>query len=205
MKLQYVRTAVLAYNDKYLEKFDGVLRFSKLLEAIDDVDPGIMNSYARLTMHKHLMPIQGVTTDYKLQFCSGIYITDSAEVVMSSSTFTYAGSANAVFTDVSNASDLPNRTVKIIDNITKAVLLENAGKIFVTAGRIELTQIKFESSAIVKIFAEPESRDIAPKFNQLVSIESDQTPGITVTGEVDLIATLGAVGAASYTTFSRHN
>ena len=200
-----VRTAVFAYNDKYLEKFDGVLRFSKLLEAIDDVDPGIMNSYARLTMHKHLMPIQGVTTDYKLQFCSGIYITDSAEVVMSSSTFTYAGSANAVFTDVSDASDLPNRTVKIIDNITKAVLLENAGKIFVTAGRIELTQIKFESSAIVKIFAEPESRDIAPKFNQLVSIESDDTPGITVTGEVDLIATLGAVGAASYTTFSRHN
>jgi len=70
---------------------------------------------------------------------------------------------------------------------------------------MELRHIKFDSSAIVKIFAEPESRDIAPKFNQLVSIESDGTPGITVTGEVDLIATLGAVGAASYTTFSRHN
>ena len=200
-----VRTAILDYNDTYLEKFDGVLRFSKLLEAIDDVDPGILNSYARLTMHKHLMPIQGVTTDYKLQFCSGIYITDSNEVVMTSSEFTYGGSPNAVFTDVSDMSDVPNRTVKIINNITKAVLLENAGKIYVNDGRIELTQIKFDSSAVVKIFAEPESNDIAPKFNQLVSIEFDDTPGITVTGEVDLIATLGAVGAASYTTFSRHN
>ena len=200
-----VRTAVLDYNDKYLEKFDGVLRFSKLLEAIDDVDPGILNSYARLTMHKHLMPIQGVVTDYKLQFCAGIYITDSNEVVMSSSEFTYGGSSNAVFTDVADTADLPNRTIKIINNITKAVLLENAGKIYVNDGRIELTQIKFDSSAVVKIFVEPESNDIAPKFNQLVSIESDDTPGITVTGEIDLIATLGAVGAASYTTFSRHN
>ena len=54
------------------------------------------------------------------------------------------------------------------------------------------------------VYVDPNSFDIAPKFNQLVSIEQDETPGVTVTGEEDTISTLGSVGAATYTTFSRH-
>ena len=69
---------------------------------------------------------------------------------------------------------------------------------------VDLNQIKIDSVATLLIFVDPNSNDIAPKFNQLVSIEKDETPGIVVTGEEDTIATLGSVGASSYTTFSRH-
>jgi len=69
---------------------------------------------------------------------------------------------------------------------------------------VNLTQIQIDSVATLLIFVDPDSNDIAPKFNQLVSIEKDQTPGIVITGEADSIAALGSVGASSYTTFSRH-
>ena len=67
-----------------------------------------------------------------------------------------------------------------------------------------LSEIIIQSSAVLLIFVTPNSNDIAPKYNQIIQIEFDETPGITVTGEEDLIATLGAQGAATYTTFPRH-
>jgi len=80
----------------------------------------------------------------------------------------------------------------------------SAGTITPTTGMVDLTQIKIDSIATILIFVDPDSNDIAPKFNQLVSIEQDETPGIVVVGEEDTIAALGSVGASSYTTFSRH-
>ena len=39
-----VKDAILAYNDTELERFDSVLRYSKLLGIIDNADPAITNS-----------------------------------------------------------------------------------------------------------------------------------------------------------------
>jgi hypothetical protein len=197
-----VRDSILAYNDTYLEKFDGVLRYSKLLKAIDDTDDGILNSAIRLKMHKHVAPITGVKTDYTIKFSSPIYITDTTEQTLSSNTFTYAGQT-CELTDIVS-SVFPNRTVQIRNASTKVIVNSNAGTITPTTGTITLNQIQIDSITTLLIFADPNSNDIAPKFNQLVSIESDETPGITVTGEEDTISTLGSVGAATYTTFSRH-
>jgi hypothetical protein len=153
-------------------------------------------------MHKHVAPITGVKTDYTIKFSSPIYITDTTEQTLSSNTFTYAGQT-CELTDIVS-SVFPNRTVQIRNASTKVIVNSNAGTITPTTGTITLNQIQIDSITTLLIFADPNSNDIAPKFNQLVSIESDETPGITVTGEEDTISTLGSVGAATYTTFSRH-
>ena len=197
-----VKDAILNYNDVNLEKFDGVLRFSKLLKAIDNADKGILNSTVRLKMHKHVAPITGETRDYAIKFSSPIYQTSTTEQTITSSTFTYAGQG-CELTDIAS-NTYPNRIVQIRNATTKAIINPAAGTITPTTGMVDLNQIKIDSVATLLIFVDPNSNDIAPKFNQLVSIEKDETPGIVVTGEEDTIATLGSVGASSYTTFSRH-
>jgi major membrane immunogen (membrane-anchored lipoprotein) len=55
-----VRQAITDYNTTKLGKFDGVLRYSELLRTIDNVDAGILNSFARLEMHKHVTPVTNI-------------------------------------------------------------------------------------------------------------------------------------------------
>lgn len=198
-----VRNAIIEYNDTYLEKFDGVLRYSKLLKAIDSVDKGILNSFARLKMHKHVQPQTGFTADYTIKFSSPIYITDTTEQTLSSNNFTFQGQT-CTLTDIPKTGAYPNRTVQILNAETDAIVRADAGTIYPTTGKIELKNLLIESSDVILIFADPNSNDIAPKYNQLVSIEQDETPGITVTGEEDTITTLGSAGTSQYTTFSRH-
>lgn len=197
-----VKQSIANYNSTNIEKFDGVLRYSKLLKAIDNTDAGILNSTVRLKMHKHVPPVTGTVADYSIKFSSPIYKTDTTEQTISSSTFTYDGQT-CELTDIPSGT-YPNRIVQIRNFTTKAIVNAAAGTITPATGMVNLTQIKIDSIASILVYVDPDSYDIAPKFNQLVSIEQDETPGVTVTGQEDTIATLGSVGAATYTTFSRH-
>jgi len=198
-----IRQTISNYNDIVLEKYDGVLRQSNLLKAIDDTDQGILNSVIRLKMHKHMDPISGTPATYTLQFSSPMYKSDSNESIISTSQFTVNG-IECVATDIPIAGSV-NHQIQIVSASTGNIVIANAGTVYVDEGRVEFTSLQIDSTAEVLIYASPDSNDIAPKFNQIVKIEMDETPGITVTGEEDLIATLGSAGASEYTTFPRHD
>ena len=198
-----VRQAILNYNVTHLEKFDGVFRHSKLLRLIDDTDQGILNSVVRVKMHKHLNPQSGITTDYTLKFSSPIYITDSDEETLSTSNFTVNG-VLCNLGDVLIGDGTNNRSIFLRSATTGDILLSNIGILYPERGLVEINSLKIDSTDTILFFVDPDSYDIAPKFNQLVSIEADETPGIRVTGEEDTIALLGSAGAPGYTVFSRH-
>jgi len=56
-----VTTAVVNYGDTILEKFDGVFRYSNFLRMIEDVDPAIVSSNARIYVLKKY-PIDSATS-----------------------------------------------------------------------------------------------------------------------------------------------
>jgi len=198
-----VRETISNYNDTYLEKFDGVLRSSQLLAAIDNTDQGILNSVIRLKMHKHVEPIVGTPTSYDLRFSSTIYESDSDEEVISTNIFIING-IECKGGDLPIPGDFPNREVVIRSASTNEILYRDAGIIYPRSGRIVMNELTVESSNTILVFCSPDSNDIAPKFNQLVKIELDETPGVEVTGDEDLIATLGSTAASEYKTFPRH-
>jgi hypothetical protein len=198
-----VRQALIDYDAETLNQFDGVLRYSNMLRSIDNADQGIMNSFARLKMHKHVTPVTNVKTDYDMKFASPIYITATNDYTISSNKFTYE-SVTCDLIDIPDPNDFPNRIVQIRNVNSDAIVNAAAGVIYPLQGRVLLSEIIIQSSTVLLVFVTPNSNDIAPKYNQIIQIEFDETPGITVTGEEDLIATLGAQGAATYTTFPRH-
>ena len=199
-----VRQVIVNYNNTTLKKFDGVFRQSQILRLIDDTDQGILNSTIRLKMHKHIFPIAGVVSSYNIKFSAPMYLSDSDESIISSNTFhTDSLGTEGTFTDIAITGST-NRQVQVVSATTGNVIIANAGTVNPTAGTISLS-LNIASTAVIKIYAKADSNDIAPKFNQLVAIElDDPEDAITVTGEIDTIATQGSGGAANYTTFPRH-
>ena len=198
-----VRSAIVAYNTNKLGKFDGVLRYSELLKIIDSVDAGILNSVARLKMHKHIVPVTGVASNYTIKFSSPIYISNSNEQILSSNNF-FVEQTEVTLGDIPIGDGTNNRIIQLLSAATGDVVAANIGTLYPEEGLIQISNINVTSTNSILIYANPDSYDIAPKFNQLVTIELDETPGITITGEQDTIAMLGSTGASRYTTFSRH-
>ena len=67
-----VKDAIIAYNDSELERFDSVLRYSKLLSIIDNADPSIANNITKLMIHHPHSPVYGVSKQYVLNLINPI-------------------------------------------------------------------------------------------------------------------------------------
>ena len=172
------------------------------MKKIDDADQGILNSTIRIKMHKHISPITGTETAYNLKFSSALYQSLEDETVISSNKFTVQG-IECELKDIPITGST-TRQVQVVSVATGNVVVANAGTVDLDNATVSLL-INFDSPEIVKIYAKADSNDIAPKFNQLVAIEFDDPDDAPIiTGEIDTIATQGSSGAASYTTFARH-
>lgn len=209
---QLVTDTIENYNNTELQQFDGVFRHSKLTRLIDTCDPSILNSTVRVYMTKRLVPIIDTPRRYDIVFSSPLYTTRSDEKILISTSFTYNGiemylqdkpqvlGANDPHSDVGGTHTL--EAYKILNN-TKITTISDVGYINAPEGLVVLTG--FAPSAIngdyITFTTVPNSYDIAPKRNQLIKIVMDD---VTVTGEVDTIATGGTPAGIGYTTTSRH-
>ena len=200
---QKVIQIVSDYNDNQLKKFDGVFRQSQLLSRIDNSDPSILNSTARVFMQKRFVPTVGTPTKYELEFSSPLYTTQSTEEVINSSAFTLNGFTH--FIEDINPTGVERHRLQIyrVVNNQKIVSVVDAGFIIPDEGKFILESFNPESFVgdYMTITASPNSNDIAPKRNQLLQIDMNQ---VTVEPQVDTIATGGVVAGIGYQTVPRH-
>ena len=196
-----VSSVVSEYNDTELKQFDGVFRFSKLLRNIDASDPAILNSYMRVYMFKVITPSNTMNNSYDLEFASPIYTTSSDESVMESTSFLISGIAH-YFADakITGSTDRRIYMYKIVDGVRTTVSLD-AGRIYTTEGRVVINNFRPDTTDPIQLTFSPNSNDLAPKRNQLLSIDMTQ---VTVNGEIDTIAVSGSAGTVNYKTTSRH-
>jgi len=195
-----IRGKIVTYAETYLQRFDGVFRYSKLLAEIDSADPAILNSVARVTMYKAVTPKVGQTNYWDVTYSSPIYATSSNESVISSSIFKIGG-VDHILGDVpkTNSTDRTVYLYRVIGGVKTR--LNAVGTVYASAGRVVANGVQPDTTAAVTIYALPNSFDLAPKRNQLLDISSVQS---TVTGEIDTIALAGSSGAITYTTTPRH-
>lgn len=197
-----VNNAVLEYNNLYLNRFEGILRMSKLLTLIDNADPGILNSVIRTTMFKEFRPNPLISSDYTIKFPNRLYISSTNEPTVYSSNFTIEGN-DVRIADESLTGQEPLRRLYLL-NVNTGEKLEsytNIGYANPTTGNVYIQDIKFDTSNKIKIYAKPDSFDIAPKYDQLITISPDE---LVITSELDTVSKLGSTGLSSYNTFSRH-
>ena len=196
-----VRDTISDYNFNELNKFDGVFRHSQLLRAIDNADPSIQNSTVRPYMFMNITPFYNKDNNFSLSFTSPFYQSgQSTNNLISSSSF-LINSTPHYFGDTPISGSTNRRVIvyKIVQgqNVT---VINDAGLIEVDLGKITLNRFRPDDSTPIKITVIPNSLDLAPKRNQLISID---TLSVNITPQIDTIALSGSAGTVNYTTTSR--
>lgn len=204
-----VRNRLQTYAQTYLQRFDGVFRYSKLLSEIDSVDKAILNSVTRVYMFKDITPSNVTANSIDITFASPIYASTSTSSILTSSEFKIGGVVHYLRDTPITGS--VNRNIFLCRRSSGAeVRVANLGTLYAASGRIVINGLLPDTTDIIRLTVLPNSFDLAPKRNQLLDIalsipsgRGDLEPS-TVTGEIDTIAVSGSSGAVNYTTVSRH-
>ena len=196
-----VRDTISDYNFNNLNKFDGVFRHSQLTRAIDNSDPSILNTIVRPRMFQNITPLNNADNNFSLSFVAPFYQSgDSDRFILTSSAFKI-NNVEHFFGDVPiNGST--NRTVivyKVVNNVNVTTIAD-AGVIDVLKGTVTLNSFRPDTTDAIKLTILPNSLDLAPKRDQLISIDNNS---VVITPEIDTIAVAGSAGSINYNTTSR--
>ena len=198
-----VRDTITDYNYNNLNKFDGVFRHSQLTRAIDNSDPSILNTIVRPRMFQNITPsnVSTLPNDFNLSFTSPFYQSgNSTAFILSSSAF-LINNVQHFFGDIPITGSTNRKVIvyKVV-NLENVTVINDAGLIDVLKGTISLNKFLPDATTSIKITVLPNSLDLAPKRDQLISIDNN---GVTITPEIDTIAVAGSAGSITYNTTSR--
>src|SRR6056300_381526 len=196
-----VRDTITDYNFNNLNKFDGVFRHSQLTRNIDNSDPSILNTIVRPRMFQYITPLNNADNNFSLSFSSPFYQSGNSTAFLISSSAFKINNVDHFFGDEPIA-DSTKRTVivyKVVNN-TNVTVISQAGLIDVLKGTVTLNNFRPDTTNAIKITILPNSLDLAPKRDQLISIDNNS---VVITPEIDTIATAGSAGSITYNTTSR--
>ena len=196
-----VRDTITDYNFNNLNKFDGVFRHSQLTRAIDNCDPSILNTIVRPRMFQNITPLNNADNNFDLTFSSPFFQSgDSKSFLLTSSAFKI-NNVDHFFGDEPIAGSTKRNVIvyKVVNQVNTTVIAD-AGEIDVDNGKISLNKFRPDTTDVIKITVVPNSLDLAPKRDQLISIDNSS---VIITPEIDTIATSGSAGSINYSTTSR--
>lgn len=196
-----VRDTITDYNFNNLNKFDGVFRHSQLTRNIDNSDPSILNTTVRPRMFQYITPLNNADNNFSLSFSSPFYQSGSSTAFLMSSSAFKINNVDHFFGDEPIADSTKRNVIvyKVVNQVNTTVIAD-AGEIDVDKGTIILNKFRPDTTAQIKITVLPNSLDLAPKRDQLISIDNNF---VVITPEIDTIATAGSAGSIDYTTTSR--
>ena len=189
------------YSLNELNKFDGVFRHSALLRAIDASDPSILNSTVRPFLFKTLTPINTASNNFSLTYPGSFYVPNGVDESVISSTAVTIGGVTTFFADKAIAGSANRQIFAFrLQDTTKVTTIDNCGTVNPTEGTIVLNNFIADNTDTFRITVIPLSNDIAPKRDEILSIDSART---TITADEDSIAVSGSSGSTTYSTTSR--
>ena len=201
-----IRDTISDYNFNNLNKFDGVFRHSQLTRTIDSADPSIQNSTVRPRMFQTISAkTDSNQNNFTLNYVEPFYQSgQSTAFILTSTAFRLNTNTNEdhYIGDIPIAGSSEKRRLivyKIVagNNIT---VLNDIGEMDVSAGKLTLHSFAVNTNTDIRLTVVPNSLDLAPSRNQLLSIDSQR---VNITPEIDTISVAGSAGAINYTTTAR--
>ena len=196
-----VRDTIKDYNFNNLNKFDGVFRHSELLRNIDNSDPAILNSSIRPRMFQNITPVNNALNNFDLTFTSPFFQSGNSTTFVLNSTSFKINNEDCFFGDepITGSTDRKVIVYKKVagENVT---VINDAGLINIIKGTLKLNNFQPDNTDTIRLTLTPNSLDLAPKRDQLLSIDDLR---VVITPEIDTIAVSGSTGSINYTTTSR--
>jgi hypothetical protein len=167
-----VKNAILNYDLNELQKFDGVLRYTKLTGIIDQADPSIVNNITRLMVRHPHTPQYGVNAQYVLNLINPISQDGGKQgEVFASTGFYIPGSTLIHYLDDDAAGNI--RLYYLNSNLDKVFVNRTQGSIDYEKGLVLVRGLNIVSldGAFFEWQVKPESYDIVSALNQIVQID----------------------------------
>ena len=208
-----ITNALTNYNNNTLNQFDGIFRYSKVLELIDDADTSILSNITTLRIRKSFTPILSSSTNYTVYLSNPLYNPHtghrSAEGgILSSTGFKVNGDAtNIYFFDDDGSGNL--RRYYLVGSV-RTYVDNSAGTTNYSTGQINIDSINISSienirgsaSTVIELTVQPNSNDIVPVRNQVLNIDVANS---TITVTPDTLVGGSANAGVGYTTTSSYS
>lgn len=167
-----VKDEIIRYDDEELQKFDGVLRFSKLSRVIDSSDLSIVSNTTRLTIRRQITPIYNISSEYIINLINPIsQKRETNGSVISSTGFFIPSSTLVHYLDEDSNGNI--RLYYVNSNFDKVVVNESIGTVDYAAGKIVIRNLTITQldDIVFEITVKPDSYDIVSALNQIVQID----------------------------------
>ena len=204
-------SALNTYNTNTLQKFDSMFRYSKIVELIDNIDTSILSNITTLRIRKTFTPTISTSTKYDVYFRNSIYNPHTGHKsasggVLESSGFKVPNDSNVYFLDDDGSGNVRRyylvSGVRTYVNNTQGTINYTTGQITINSLTVaSVENIRGASSTVIELTVQPNSNDIVPVRDQILSID---TVNSSITVEADTFVGGSADAGVGYTTASSY-
>lgn len=172
---QEVRSSILDYNDTVLQKFDGILRYSRLIRAIDDSDSSIINNITTIKLRRIVDAIFNTSVSYTVQLNNPIFTAGVPEEAVLTEGFYIANDNVIHYIDDDGNGNLRLFYLNPTD-FTKIFVNSKIGTVDYDTGELKIFSLFLYglASSDFEFIIKPRSNDIIGVFNQIVNIDSNR-------------------------------
>jgi hypothetical protein len=167
-----VKNAILDYDENELQKFDGILRYTKLTGIIDQSDASIVNNTTRLMVRHPISPQYGTNAQYKLNLINPISQDGGGQgEVFASTGFFIETSTQVHYLDDDAEGNI--RLYYLNSNQDKVFVNRTQGTVNYGLGLVQINGLNISTldGPFFEIQVKPESYDIVSALNQIVQID----------------------------------
>ena len=167
-----VKNAIFAYDDAELQKFDGVLRFSKMSKIIDAADASITNNITKLSIVRQVTPKYNVNAEYLINIINPIsQAGNKLGDVFSSSGFFIPNSNETHYLDDDEVGNV--RLFYYDSNYDKVFINSSIGTVDYANGIVNIKNLNITSlkSGAFEFYIIPDSYDVVSALNQIVEVD----------------------------------
>ena len=207
-----ITNSLTNYNDNTLNQFDGIFRYSKVIELIDDADTSILSNITTVKIRKTFTPTLNSATNYTVSYSNALYNphsghNSSAGGILSTTGFKVSGdTTNIYFLDDDGQGNI--RRYYLVGSV-RTYVDNTAGTINYSTGALSINSINItsienirgSSSSVIECTVVPSSNDIVPVRNQVINIDVANS-SFTVTA--DTLVGGSANAGVGYTTTSSY-
>jgi len=205
-------TALTNYNTNTLTQFDGIFRYSKVLELIDDTDSSILSNITTLKIRKNFTPTIGSSTRYDVYFRNALYNPHSGHNssgggILESTGFKVEGdTTNVYYLDDDGQGNVRRfyfvGAVRTYVNNTQGTIDYSTGQVTINSLNVSsIENIRGSASTVIELTVQPSSNDVVPVRDQILEID---TANSSITVQADTFVGGSADAGVGYTTTSSY-
>ena len=168
-----VFATVFNFGQTNLNKFGGIMKYSKLTRAIDDTDQAITSSIVTLKLHQVIAPIYNQQYQYVINMGNPIYNSGEPEQSVITTGVILLSSSDIVYFDdlpIENSNKGYMRMYTLLNNQRKYI--KNVGTVDYLQGIITLNDIVITGleTGSWTFIIKPQSNDVVSRHNEIVNI-----------------------------------